>query len=238
MGFYRGPNVVTNGLVLNLDAANTKSYVSGSTVWRDLSGNNYSGSLVNGPLFSSGSGGGIVFDGIDDRVEGSTSNIIPNSWTVNCWLVHTKTTTGGVFVSKSGGPPNYDQNLILAWATASVVDNRFYISGKTTTGVYYLACSSSFNPVTGSVYNLVGCFDATTTTLSLYVNGVIDNTKVVGSLFTTGSNLPIQIGCSDGTIPGNFARGTIYNVQIYNRALSASEVAQNYNAQKSRFNLT
>jgi hypothetical protein len=63
MGFYRGPNVVTNGLVLNLDAANTKSYVSGSTTWRDLSGNGNNGTLVNGPTFSSNYGGGIVFNG-------------------------------------------------------------------------------------------------------------------------------------------------------------------------------
>ena len=68
MGFYRGANVVTDGLVLSLDAANPKSYVSGSTTWYDLSGNNYSGSLVNGPTFSSANCGTIVFDGVDDIV--------------------------------------------------------------------------------------------------------------------------------------------------------------------------
>jgi hypothetical protein len=69
------------------------------------------------------------------------------------------------------------------------------------------------------------------------VNGVLDNSKVVGNLFVTGSNLLTQIGCSDGLTPGNYASGSIFTTQIYNRALSSQEVLQNYNAQKSRYNL-
>ena len=65
-----GPgNIVTNGLVLYLDAANTLSYTSGYTVWNDLSGNNNNGTLVDGPTFSSGNAGSIVFDGVDDYVK-------------------------------------------------------------------------------------------------------------------------------------------------------------------------
>jgi hypothetical protein len=229
-------NIIADGLVLNLDATNPASYPGTGTTWYDRSGYNNNGTLTNGPIYFQQRGrGGFVFDGVDDRVECGNANIVPNSWTVNCWLVHTKPTGTSIFVARTGTSPNYDQNLVLGWSTSSAFDNRFYVSGKTTTGVYYSSCSSSFNPVTGSVYNLAGCFDSSTTTLSLYVNGVINNTKVVGALFTTGSNLPIQIGCSDGTSPGNFAKGNIYSVQIYNRALTAQEVLQNYNALKSRF---
>jgi hypothetical protein len=178
-----------------------------------------------------------VFDGVNDRVDCGTSNIIPNSWTVNCWLMHNKTTGFGAFVARSGGPPNYDQNLVLGWGTSSLLDNRFTVSGKTTTGIYYPGCTSSFKPTTGSIYNLTGCFDALTTTLSLYVNGVLNDTKIVGTLFTTGSNLVTQIGCTDGTSPGNFARGSVSIAQIYNRALSQSEVQQNFNALRGRYNL-
>ena len=63
-----GPGIITDGLVLYVDAANSYSYVSGSTVWNDLSRTTTSGSLINGPTFNTRSGGNIVFDGINDYV--------------------------------------------------------------------------------------------------------------------------------------------------------------------------
>ena len=83
--YYRTPPIVTNGLVLALDAGNTLSYVSGSTTWRDLSGNNNSGSLVNGPTFNSVNGGSIVFDGSNDYVEISPVNA-SSQFTLNFWI--------------------------------------------------------------------------------------------------------------------------------------------------------
>jgi hypothetical protein len=229
---YANGKIVTDGLVLALDAADKNSYPGTGTTWNDLSGNNYSGSLVNGPTFSSDKGGSIVFDGTNDRIDSTTANIVPNSWTVGCWVINTKISGASVFVAKTGGSPNYDQNFVLQWET-----NKFKISAKTTTGVYFNSCTSSFSPSTSSIYNVIGTFDSNTTTLSLYINGVLDNTKIVGATFITGSNLPIQIGCSDGTTPANFAKGTIYNTQVYNRALSSVEITQNYNTQKSRFGI-
>jgi hypothetical protein len=233
ISYYGG--IVKDGLILDLDAAKKDSYAGSGTIWNDLSGNNNSGSLFNGPTFNSANGGSIVFDGVDDRVDSTTLNIVPNSWTVGCWVTNTKTSGVSVFVAKSGTSPNYDQNMLLGWS--STLNNRFYISGKTIGGVYFSSCTSSFSPLSNSIYNVVGTFDYNTTTLSLYINGVLDNTKIVGAVFTTGSNLPIQIGCSDSNSPSNFAKGTIYNTQVYNRALSAIEVTQNYNALKSRFGL-
>ena len=92
MAFFRGPNVVTNGLVLALDAANTKSYVSGSTTWNDLSGNNNSGSLVNGPTFNSANLGSIVFDGVDDYINcGNSSTLnITETFTISLWINSTR----------------------------------------------------------------------------------------------------------------------------------------------------
>jgi hypothetical protein len=232
MAFFRGPNVVTNGLVLALDAANPKSYVSGSTTWRDLSGNNNSGSLVNGPTFSSASNGSLVFSGSNQYVNCGTTVGSLSSWTANAWVITKKTSGTGVFIAITGGFPNYDQNLVLAHEYPT-----FRVSAKTTTGVYYGFCTSSFTPDANSIYNVVGCFDSSSTTLSLYINGVLNNSKVVGSGFVTGSNLITQIGCSDGAVPANYASGSIFMAQIYNRALSAQEVLQNYNAQKSRYNL-
>jgi len=62
MAFANGSRIVTDGLVLALDASDRNSFVSGSTIWNDLSGNGNNGTLVNGPTFDSGSGGSIVFN--------------------------------------------------------------------------------------------------------------------------------------------------------------------------------
>ena len=82
-----GPNIITDGLVLYLDAGNTYSYTSGSTVWNDLSRSMLSGSLVNGPTFNTGSGGSIVFDGTNDYVLVNNLSITGNqSITVSAWI--------------------------------------------------------------------------------------------------------------------------------------------------------
>jgi len=72
MGITRGPNIVTDGLVFAVDAANPSSYVSGSTIWKDQTVNQNDGTLTNGPTFDSGNGGSIVFDGVDDYEIGNT----------------------------------------------------------------------------------------------------------------------------------------------------------------------
>ena len=81
------PSMVTNGLVLNLDAGNTSSYIGSGTTWTDLTNSGNNGTLTNGPLFNSGNGGNIVFDGIDDVVGfGNILNMGLNSWTMSCWV--------------------------------------------------------------------------------------------------------------------------------------------------------
>ena len=80
------PSLVTNGLVLNLDAGNSASYVGSGTTWNDLVGSNH-GTLINGPIFNTGNGGSIVFDGIDDVISfGNILNMGLNSWTMSCWV--------------------------------------------------------------------------------------------------------------------------------------------------------
>ena len=76
MSLSRGPKIVTNGLVLYLDAANKKSYPGSGTTWTDLSGNNNTGTLTNGPTFDSNNGGSIVFDGTNDYVSNTMSNCV------------------------------------------------------------------------------------------------------------------------------------------------------------------
>jgi hypothetical protein len=93
MAFGNGPRIVTNGLVMSLDAADRNSYVSGSATWFDLSGNNNAGSLINGPSYSLNGKGSIVLDGVNDRIDvpktlnGFEYNIHYDlNWTIECWM--------------------------------------------------------------------------------------------------------------------------------------------------------
>ena len=97
MSFSYSPKVVTDGLVLYLDAANPKSYVSGSTAWNDVSRGGNNGTLTNGPTFNSANGGSIVFDGVNDYVAlGNISSLIlaNNQFTISYWLRMTGTARG------------------------------------------------------------------------------------------------------------------------------------------------
>jgi hypothetical protein len=107
------PNMVTDGLVLYLDAANTKSYISGSTIWNDISTGGNNGSLTNGPTFNNGNGGSIVFDGTNDYVNlGSTlnfSNYNSSGFTISFWVkINSTIQTNKYLFSKlnNGGTDN------------------------------------------------------------------------------------------------------------------------------------
>jgi hypothetical protein len=233
-GRYGIPDIVTNGLILNLDAGNPYSYLSGSsgTTWTNTVAisSSISGTLVNGPVYANGA---ITFDGVDDFVNCGTTNIIPGSWTVSAWIKHTPKTGTAVYFGRSGTAPNYDQTAILGWTSTG---NKLFTSGKTVGGSY-ISTTSSFSPSTSITYNVVGTFDTSSTVLNLYINGVLDGTRTIGSLFTTGSNLVNQVGCSDGLTPSNFTQGNIYDVKVYNRALSATEITQNFNALRGRYGI-
>lgn len=209
------PNIVTNGLVLNLDAANTKSYPRSGTSWRDLSGFNNNGTLTNGPTFNSGNGGSIVFDGVDDYVNCGTPSIAIGKITVSAWV---KITTGLLF-------QHIVDSLLNSWHLAILNDNRPYFYNGST---YHSAA-----PILsiGQWYMLTGVQGVT---LDIYINSVLGE-SVASNLNVTTNNINLgrwQDGISPRQLSGNIA-----TAQIYNRALSPSEILQNYNATKTRFGL-
>jgi hypothetical protein len=241
MGFYRGPNVVTNGLVLNLDAANTKSYVSGSTTWRDLSGNNNSGSLTNGPTFNSANGGSIVFDGVDDfALINNPSTIRNQDFTVSVWI--------------NPGIQNAAIISIIDFDHATSPFQGWVMQSEdaTTNRYFYLAWfdGAQFQPTGGGSFGAGKGIQITTSVwqnITYSKNGTTllgykDGSQIYTGTASNGNvsyiaNRNIQIGGCVAIAGRNF-KGNLPLVQIYNRVLSATEVAQNYNAQKSRFNLT
>jgi hypothetical protein len=220
-----GVNIVTNGLVLYLDAANTKSYVSGSTTWNDISRGGNNGTLVNGPAFSDSNGGSIVFDGVDDYVSVDTTPNLTNPLTI-CAFVNTSVVTGStqvIYGPSANGQDNWlslSNNKANILATQAPNVNNFVIVGNTNIE------ANKWYHITGIVNNNV---------TSIYVNGVFDVASSVQAFTVAGWNSTSRIGQrATGQFPFN---GRISSIYGYNRALSASEILQNYNATKSRFNL-
>ena len=220
MAVANGGSIVTNGLVLALDAADRNSYVSGSTTWNDVSGNRNSGSLINGPTFSSASLGGIVFDGVDDYVN-STNPILGASPSTYEMVVKINTRTN-----------SSAENAFFRAGTESPNRMRLYFMRSNNFAVAYYDndFAFSYSVQVGVIYDV--CFiESGTGTVSLYVNGSFVQSTSLTAPNTLGTSLYI------GRYATLYLNGVVYNAKIYNRALSASEVLQNYNAQKSKFGL-
>jgi hypothetical protein len=238
---FGSPPIVTSGLILNLDAGNTKSYPRSGTVWRDLSGNNNSGSLVNGPIFSSANGGSIVFDGVDDYTDCGSSSLLnfgTGNFTLCAWF---KTNTSVRRTILSRFDYNNTGTIERGYYTDILATGKIRTGFETNGNNYRITDSNT--TVNTNTYFFVTTTRTNETTANVYINGIFEtsNTLVLG----TPSNIdvvtaPLTIGRRvDYQTPtfSNYFIGNIPIIQMYNRALSAQEVQQNYNAQKSRFNL-
>lgn len=227
MSAHGGPDEVTSGLVLALDAADIKSYPRTGTVWYDRSGNGYNGTLVNGVGYSNG---GMVFDGVDDYISlGTSANLkFTTNFTVALWIKFNSLNGIQTIISnnETGG---YG---IIANLNGTRLETWYYISGN-----YYKAGEEMVNYNTSSWFNVVATYD--NSNIRFYRNGnLIQTVPITGSVTTTSE--PLIVGSnprSGGTLFSDYLNGLISVVQIYNRALTQEEVLQNYNANKSRFGL-
>ena len=238
MSFNYSPKTVTDGLVLCLDAANTKSYPGSGTTWNDLSKSVNNGTLVNGPTFTTGSSGGIVFDGSNDYVSASDNTTLrPTIFTIDTWFKATSYSSLNVVLTKPfNGPPwsnPYLSYMIRIESSGTV------LNCATNNGSYQsIATSQTFTA--GVVYNISFTYNSSTGAAVVYLNGSQINSGTLGSGTISYSTLPFLIGGGNGgSVQGvgeNFA-GTIYSVKLYNKALTAVEITQNYNTLKRRFGL-
>jgi hypothetical protein len=217
---YANARLVTDGLVLALDAADRNSYVSGSTTWNDLSGNSNSGSLLNGPTFSSANNGSIIFNGSNQYAPIGTTGFPfgTSPGTLSAWA-NTNTTSGFRWIF-SYGNANTSQSRFLG------IGNSVYYFGGYGNDITYASLVSNV------WFNMVGIYDGTNA--SMYINGVLVVVPTAKSWNTIAGNAQIgrQVNNSE------YWSGSIGQVSIYNRVLSATEILQNYNAQKTRFGLT
>jgi hypothetical protein len=222
------PNMVTDGLVLYLDAANSKSYISGSTTWVDIASRN-NGTLVNGPTYSSANGGSIVFDGINDYVE-TTNNINISGTqprTMESWVYITQ--NAGKNIMGMGGNLNGTLFDTITWFTSGYlrVIGHYYGVGFDTASTLPARNTLNINQWNQVVHTYDG------TTVSIYTNGVYSNG---GNFVLNTLNTNVRVGAGNYG-PFNYLNGRCSNYKIYNRALSATEILQNYNATKTRFGL-
>jgi hypothetical protein len=239
MSFSNGPTVVTNGLVLALDAGDRNSYVSGSNTWFDLTGVN-NGTLTNGPTFDSGSGGSIVFDGTNDYVEipgTQFRNLLSTDCTISLFLGF-ENKSGLTFPTIIGSMTfgsSWQGWRIVADNVSNILffSNASGVNGNSQDNLEFnYTLPNNINTLT----HLTATWVASTREKKTYVNGVLTNSGISTRAFSANST-NMQIGRTSEGFGDNYLRGKIPSIQIYNRALSADEVLQNYNATKGRFGL-
>lgn len=230
MSFKFSPRIVTNGLIFYVDAANTTSYISGSTVWNDLSMNKINGTLTSGPTFNSFGRGNIVFDGVDDYVE--TNNTITTSnasYSVGVWA---KSSVAGVNNRTLGNADavNGLTGMDIIWGYPA--SNNVYAVRRAGTNVGTFDTQITVNNLLTDWHYIFVTYNHTGVGTIMYADGAQSGTNTNLGFTCT---LPFRIGRDGaGVTPFN---GQVSMVHIYNRALTPQEVFQNYITTKSRFGL-
>jgi hypothetical protein len=232
-----GENIVRDGLVLYLDAKYSYPGATGTNpdvyTWYDMSGNENHGELKNGVSYSGTDGGSLVFDGVNDYVKlDSFISGIENSFTV------------GLFVNRNGDGLNFPRFFLNARVNTSITITQYGI----TTGVLYRLTSGStlyeYNLPSGTLVNnewVYLSFSYDGATMRAYINGIeYGSGNSVNINVNTASSYHPFIG-GDGVEVDDASissfDGKISQVSIYNRALTAQEVLQNFNATRSRYGI-
>jgi hypothetical protein len=231
MATLYAPRIVTDGLVLCLDAANRKSYPGSGTAWNDLSGNNNTGTLTNGPTFDSANGGNIVFDGTNDRVALPDVGVTENSaFSISFWAKKSNATTSPTIYSE-GTPSSWANNLFIIYFGDALIGNACRIwFGNSNRNI-------TTTPVTDGKWYFITYNQTTTNSRNLYTNTILEggtNTTSITSHSVT--NASIGAANNNGTFT-QFSNASLAYLFTYNRALSEQEVLQNYNATRSRFGI-
>jgi len=228
MGFNYSPKIVTDGLVMYLDAANSRSYPGSGTTWRDLSRGGNAGTLVGNPTYSNNPG--FFTFSANRNVSTALSNISLSAATFIAWVYPTQTQaqyTGIIFNRTGFGGSTALATGMNLFTNNSIgyhwVDTNFsWNSGLTIPNNQWSMIVMSINSTAATAYlcQSSGITTATNTTSHPPISG-----------------LNFFIACDPGFTADRAFIGRIATSMIYNRALSATEIQQNYNTQKPRFGL-
>jgi hypothetical protein len=234
MGISYNPRTITDGLVLCLDAANRKSYPGSGTTWTDLSGRGNNGTLVNGVGYNGSNLGSLVFDGVDDRGTFTSPITSSSPQTYEVWVKAIPSSTA------SGGFGYILHNNLANNTIGSAYMGIGYAGSTLQTREIFAFFNGAWNNMgtgvignTTTVRQIVLTWNGTTQIA--YVDGV---QRVSQALSTTPSNFSTTTSFGDFT-PSTFRPiiGDMYSIKLYNRALTAQEIQQNFNALRSRYSI-
>ena len=228
MGAFGGPDIITDGLVLALDAASERSYPGTGTSWYDLTKESNNGSLINGPLFSNDNYGVIDFDGVNDW-----SLILSSpAFTVN-------TRTVEIIFRMNGSYSNYSPLAVYANGSSTVnriwlgvQANKFQMHGW---GTVDPICTTTID--SDEWYVCTFSYNKPTQAMKVYTNGALESsvTNTQGGVSASSSNNWYLASIPGGWQGVTYSNTSIASFKIYDRILSDDEVLQNYNAIKNRF---
>jgi hypothetical protein len=224
------PAIVTSGLVMNLDAGFTPSYPSTGTTIYDMSSGGNNGTLVNGTTFNSANSGSLVFDGTDDYVAASFTNLgfdVP--WTIGCWFNTSVSQSNNVGLFNL----SYFPELMMTTDGKVFLWNSIGPNPGDVTGYPTIMSTSSYN--NGQWYYAVGSYN-TGGSAKLYINGTLINSASYAPAGLRAIYDGVYMGAEFNNGPKIF-NGKIASGIVYNREISAGEVLQNFNATKGRFGL-
>jgi len=225
MGTNYSPKIVTDGLVLCLDAANPKSYPGSGTTWYDLSGNGNDGTLVNGVGYDSVNNGSMVFDGVDDYViTPFTRQLLGDNLTIRVFykysgVIDDKHSAIIGSIDPSGGTEFYIGNPPNGMSIG--IQDGNYVSN-------FVTGSNAFD---GNWHEIIYIYENNIG--KVYLDGIFKNSRTMSK---ANNEEQIVIGFEQESY-GYYYDGNISNVQFYNRALTDTEIKQNFNALRGRYGL-
>lgn len=229
MALTHSPAIITEGLVLHLDAGNPRSYPRSGTTWRDLSRRGNDGTLTNAPTFSSANGGNIVFDGSNDYVSTNFIYDLTSSsteFTCGCWFKCGSQPSNTLLISNYNGTPN-PFNLY--------VNQDGTLLGFTRNSSGTSVSLNTTNTYSDSKYHNVFYVKDLNNNYYIYADGVLQN-STNNNLGAINAGTTIWIGTLRLFNQGYF-NGSIGQVFIYSKALKPLEIQQNFNATRARYNV-
>jgi hypothetical protein len=227
MSFHHSPKIVTDGLVLCLDAGNRKSYPRSGSIWNNLALRTANAELLNAPTFDNEKSGNFNFNGSSNiiGIQNST-NLDTQTPSIEVWFKTNNLNQNGFFFEK--GTVNTQYSL--------------FQEGETIVWRQNFGGLTSLNIATANFINTSNWYQIVATYISgsrrIYLNGtLIASDGQTGTISTSSGGMSIGVygGYSGGR--GYYYNGKIAIVNVYNRNLTSTEVLQNYNALKGRFNL-
>ena len=235
MAYRNGPKIITDGLVLCLDAAISKSYPGSGTTWHDLSGRGNNGTLINSPVYNTENKGYFVLGNTNGYVSvPDTTDFDFDYMTLEYVLRPRDSIHVRPFINRSDESSWSPFRFLMATDNTKDSSVRFMFQIHISSTVYWI---SSDNGVynTSDIQNVVCVYDGSE--MSMYVNGnkQSDTESISGVL--DKSNLPLKIAINNAYNPDRYAHQYCYSVKLYNQALSSDQIYKNYNATRGRFGI-